>query len=136
MLSHEQTAALLEQAETPGARSIALLTIENTRLIGELMIAVQRMVDGQTDHREKLEHIDDRLASHIRDEGSLLTWGMRVFASVSALLAFVVSVGGWYIGHHIIAVNEVQQTAIERHGNRLTAIEAELLVRKTIEAAK
>jgi len=136
VLSHEQTAALLEQAETPGARSIALLTIENTRLISELMIAVQRMVDGQTGHREKLEQIDDRLASHIRDEGSLLTWGMRVFASVSALLAFVVSVGGWYIGHHIIAVNEVQQTQLANNSNRLTALETELAMRKTIEAAK
>ena len=136
MLTHEQTAALLEQAETPGARSIALLTIENTRLIGQLMIAVQRMVDGQTDHREKLDQIDDKLTSHIREEGALLTWGVRVFGGVASLLALVLSLGGWYVGHHIINVNEAQQTAIERHGNRLTAIEAELLVRKTVEAAK
>ena len=47
MLTHAQTAALLEQADnTPGARSLALLTIENSRMIGELMLAVQKMVDG------------------------------------------------------------------------------------------
>jgi len=137
MLTHAQTAALLEQADnTPGARSLALLTIENSRMIGELMLAVQKMVDGQT--LAQLEFTQHRVEfkDHVRDEGSLLSAGIKIFALIVSLLAGVISIGGWYVGHHVLAVNESQQANIDKNNNRITALEAEAIVRKASEAAK
>jgi len=55
---------------------------------------------------------------------------------IASLLAGVISIGGWYVGHHVLAVNESQQANIDKNNNRITALEAEAIVRKAREAAK
>jgi len=127
MLTQEQVAALLDEAETKWQRALVLITTENSRSITELTSAVREMVNGQTMNQTRLEKIDTALSRHITEEGQLLSAGVRLFGIISSLLALVITVGGWYVGHHIITVNEMQQSVIDKSANRITALEVEMI---------
>lgn len=124
MLTLEEQARLLDEVATPGQRALVLVTLENANSIHALTAAVREMVAGQTAHQHKLNDIESELTSHIKEESTLLTWGVRMFAMIASVLAFVVSFSGWYVGNHIIGVNDRQQIVMDMNSNRLTALES------------
>ena len=128
----DEIAKLLEQANTPLERSILLMLMEHSRNTRELTVAVKEIASSFSTHRT--EFVDHRVefAAHVKDEGTMLTWGLRIFAITSSLLVFIAGMAGWYVAHHILAVDAAQQMSIDTNSNRLTALET--MVRRLHEA--
>jgi len=131
----DEIARLMEQANEPRDRAFLLIMLKIADKLGDLDSAF-------VDHRKEFaEHRDTTTArhdvfnvkfdAHVRDEQSLINRGLGAWMVLSALLVFVLGVGGWYIAHHILDVNATQQVSIDLNSNRLTALET--LIRQLIE---
>jgi NaMN:DMB phosphoribosyltransferase len=133
---------LLEQAERPLERALILMQMEQGRTTAALAVVIERLTANFERHAEDfIKHrdltreeaaaaitagalLDTRLQTHIAEEGSMLTWGLRVFSATCAALVLVIGLGGAFIARYVLDVNERQQTTIDTNSNRLTALES------------
>jgi hypothetical protein len=138
----DEIAKLLEQAERPLERALILMQMEQGRTTAALAVVIERLTDNFERHAEDfIKHrdltreeanaaniaaalLDTRLRTHIAEEGSMLTWGLRVFSATCAALVLVIGLGGAFIARYVLDVNERQQITIDTNSNRLTSIEA------------
>ena len=115
---------MISEEASPEMREVLLLVAEQSRATVALTKTVQQIAESFDEHRKEFIEHRDEFRVHVVEETTMLSWGLRVFSVTCSVLVFVVTAGGWYVGHHVIDVNTAQQVSIDVNSNRLTAIEA------------
>ena len=131
----DEIARLMEQANEPRDRAFLLIMLKIADKLGDLDSAFVEHRKEFAENRDTTTSRHDlfniKFDAHVREEQSLINRGLGAWMVLSALLVFVLGVGGWYIAHHILDVNAVQQGSIDLNGNRLTALET--MMRQLVE---
>ena len=86
------------------------------------------------EHRDEFASHRIEFTAHVVEEQQLINRGMGAWLVMTVVLAFVVSVGGWYISHHIIDTAENTRTVVDLNSNRITALET--LIRELSSRSK
>jgi hypothetical protein len=120
----DEIAALLEQADTPRDRAMLLVLYKLVSKLSEVDARTTQHAIDFNNHREEF-----RL--HVSQEETLLNRLIGIWISLILLGSGMLTLGGWYVSHYIIDVNQAQQQSIDINSNRLTALET--LIRQILE---
>jgi hypothetical protein len=114
----------IEAAGTPSERALLMVLLEIDRGLSANTEATNRIaVQFQVHSNDVNNFIHQTFRAHVEDEQRLLNRGLGAWMVLSSLLAAIITVGGWYIGHHILNVNEAQQVQIDAYAARLVKLE-------------
>tara|TARA_R110000868_G_C10722525_1_gene750924 strand:- start:440 stop:895 length:456 start_codon:yes stop_codon:yes gene_type:complete len=115
---------MIEAAGTPSERALLMVLLEIDRGLTANTEATQRIaVQLESHSKDVTTFIHQTFRGHVEDEQRLLNRGLGAWMVLSSLLAAIITVGGWYIGHHILSVNELQQVQLDAYAARLTKLE-------------
>ena len=115
----DEIAKLLEQAESPKDRALLIVLFRIQQNLTD-------MGNDFTEHRKEFSDHRVEFKAHVNDEQRLLTRGMAAWMTLTLLLSMGSSLGAWYVGHHIVGVNDSQQSQIDANTNRLSTLEAQV----------
>lgn len=103
MEHNDEISDLLRDAESPRERAHLLVLMQMSQSLASIANAFDS-------HRSQFEQHKNEFDSHAKKFAAQNNKLSGAWMATSIVLSFVLTLAGWYFAHHVVAVNEAQQT--------------------------